>query len=139
MGVRDFEAQIVVVQHDLLDASAQATRISRLQFEFGRDGAARGQTDLAGFAVQAGGVELIADRMRPDDFAIDDEMQVGVVGGRVAQHLGAVEEPPADRSEHRHLRSGPRRALGAGRPVVFGIERVGFVGVVKAATVVLST
>ncbi len=92
--------------------------------------------NLAAFAIEREGVKVMLDRRRQNNLAIDDKMQIGVPGNRVAETLGTVEQLAAEPRELRRFWCWPRRALAEWRPGIVGVESCEFCKIVKAATVV---
>src|ERR1700736_5139913 len=136
MGVRYLDPQVIIAQDELLDADAEAAPIARQRFQLGRDTAARGEPYFIRRPIEPEDVAAIGDRLRRHDGAIDNQMEVGVGGGRMAERRSSLEEPGADRGKLRHSLLQPRQTIAKRCPRIVWVKRGELMGVVKAPPVV---
>src|SRR5258708_4186399 len=136
MGMRYIKPQVIIAQDELPHADAEASPVARQRVQLGRDAATRGEPYLIRRRIEPEGVAAIGDRLRRYDGPIDDEMEVGVGSGRMAERSGPFEYPGTDRTEFRHPRLQPREAIAKRSPCIVRVKRGEFMGVVKALPVV---
>ena len=91
MGVRYLDPQMIVAQDELLHADAEAPPVGRQQAQLGRDPATRGEPYLVRHRVEPEDVVAIGNRLRCHDAPIDDQMEVGVGGGPMAERRRPIE------------------------------------------------
>ena len=126
----DLNARSLPGQKDPLQRHAEAARIERSGLGLLGDNAARGDRHISGIGRDDEMVRPVDDRVRPDDIAIDQEMEI-MFAADLAEFLGAVQQRSADPRQ-------PSRAFLDERPIRLaivwrsrGIERGEFSAVVE--------
>jgi len=79
-----------------LDRYAEPPPVARPRFDLRRYRAARGQPCRAGAGRDLETIQVGGGRTRPDDLAVNDQVQIGVEIEFVPERLGALQERGAD-------------------------------------------
>jgi hypothetical protein len=122
MAVPRVDVQVGVVEGEALDRHAEAAQVARVGPDFGWNHAARGHGNGGGARRDGEAIAATIDRLRRDDRAIDDEVEVRIEVEPMTEHPGAPHQRGADRVRLRRSPFQERRAVLPVRPVVVGVE-----------------
>src|ERR1700687_2513192 len=89
MAVPHLDRQIGTVEGEARDRYAEPPPVARPRFDLRRYGAARGQPCRAGAGRDLETIQAGGGRTRPDDLAVDDQVQIGVEIEFLPERLGA--------------------------------------------------
>jgi hypothetical protein len=89
MGGRYLDAQVIIAQHEPLNADAEASPVVRPQLQLRGDAAALGEAYLMRRRIELERVAAV-DRSRRDGCSIDDQMEVRVGRSRMAERHSAL-------------------------------------------------
>lgn len=116
MSMARFDEQSGILQHEPLDRDAEPANVARLGLHLSGDRAARDKPYRGAARRDDETIETAGRPLRMDDFAVDDEVQIGIAVERVAKCRGAREQRGADRRQVLVVPFEPRQAELPSRP-----------------------
>ena len=83
VSVPGLDRQLAIAERDALDRDPEPANVAQGGLDLGRHRTARGQPHRAAAGRNGEAIDAGAGGLRPDDRAVDNEVQIGIVGWRM--------------------------------------------------------